>query len=107
MLGFSPRFRVFGYPNPSLIPGSFKRHGVPQEILDTLKIMMTEAEAQDSQNTLLATNVLKFFNGLAPPLTKELGPWLSRNLTEKQIFDELKKLCIDGKIILYLGRHRS
>ena len=27
---------------------------------------MTEAEAQDSQNTLLATNVLKFFNVLAP-----------------------------------------
>ncbi len=47
-------------------PGTFQRHQAPQEVLDTLKLMMTEAEAQVSQNTLLATNVLKFFNVLAP-----------------------------------------
>ena len=43
-------------------PGTIKRHEPSQEILDTLKVMMTEAEAQDSQNSLLATNVVKFFN---------------------------------------------
>ena len=43
-------------------PGTIKRHEPSQEILDTLKVMVTEAEAQDNQNALLATNVVKFFN---------------------------------------------
>ena len=43
-------------------PGSVLHHEAPQEVLDTLKLMMTEAEARNSKNTQVATNVLEFLN---------------------------------------------
>ena len=43
-------------------PGSVSHHPAPQEVLDTLKLMMTEAEARNSKNTQVATNVLEFLN---------------------------------------------
>ena len=43
-------------------PGSVTHHEAPQEVLDTLKLMMTEAEARNSKNTQVATNVLEFLN---------------------------------------------
>jgi len=165
-------------------PGSVLHHEAPQEVLDTLKLMMTEAEARNSKNTQVATNVLEFLNNrkkeeqnekwmddgwktpggsgensidipnstfyvpkptkdeinankqvnndnngenvledestkndnndnkttksteeltepkpkvtLRKPNKQPSGPRLTRNMTEEQVFAELKKICIDG-----------
>ena len=48
------------------IPGTFLHHEPPQEVVDTWKVIVTEAEAQIRRDKLLTANVLKFFNVLAP-----------------------------------------